>query len=138
MCDKNNSSNSYMNGMLLGAALGAFAGLLLAPDKGAVTRDKLQRRTKYLVEEGVEKFGEAKELFEDVKEQSAPYVAEARQDIEPLVRSIVSKISESSGPVKEEVMDALDNLIEAMGDKSLASNAAVKKAKKRFFDGLGK
>ncbi len=40
----NNRSNKWMFGVLAGAAAGAIAGVLLAPDKGSVTRSNLATR----------------------------------------------------------------------------------------------
>jgi gas vesicle protein len=45
------STSSFLFGLLAGAALGVAAGILLAPEKGSVTREKLKRKVRDLSED---------------------------------------------------------------------------------------
>ncbi|WP_439151857.1 YtxH domain-containing protein [Winogradskyella sp.] len=51
----------YKGALVLGALLGAAAGVLLAPDKGSVTRDHLKKEGKDIKEQFVSDFIELKE-----------------------------------------------------------------------------
>jgi gas vesicle protein len=68
---KRSTSNLFI-GFFTGIAVGALLGVLYAPDKGSVTRKKIQKRTEEFAEDIEERFDELKEdvteLVDDVKE----------------------------------------------------------------------
>jgi len=60
------SSGKVLLGVLVGAAAGALAGILLAPHKGTVTRKKINRTTGAFADSVKEKVDE---LLEDISEK---------------------------------------------------------------------
>ena len=68
-------SNKIIAAVLLGAAAGAIAGILLAPDKGSVTREKIKVAGEDLKNTFKDKFNEfvdgVKDKYESAKEESA-------------------------------------------------------------------
>lgn len=70
-----NSTGKILTALVAGAALGAVAGILLAPDKGSETRRKLKEKGKKFRDDVKEKFRQGKEKFEDMA-QSAKQKAE--------------------------------------------------------------
>jgi gas vesicle protein len=67
-------SNKIITAVLLGAAAGAIAGILLAPDKGSVTREKIKVAGEDLKNTFKDKFNEfvdsVKEKYENAKEEN--------------------------------------------------------------------
>ena len=59
-------SKKIIAAVLLGAAAGAIAGILLAPDKGSATREKIKEAGKDLKNNFKDKFNE---FVDDVKEK---------------------------------------------------------------------
>tara|TARA_R110002049_G_scaffold307000_1_gene506384 strand:- start:1338 stop:1658 length:321 start_codon:yes stop_codon:yes gene_type:complete len=51
----------FKGALVLGTLIGAAAGVLLAPEKGSVTRDKLKREGKDIKDQLVDDFTEVKE-----------------------------------------------------------------------------
>jgi gas vesicle protein len=66
------SSSKMMVGFLAGAAIGALAGILLAPDKGSVTRKKIATKTGDLTDSVKNSFNDfidgVKETYSGAKE----------------------------------------------------------------------
>lgn len=63
--------------LLTGIALGAVAGLLLAPEEGAETRKKLWKKSKKFKKDFEDKASEYKEKATDLKEK----IVNAAQDV---------------------------------------------------------
>lgn len=61
-----NSTGKILTALVAGAALGAVAGILLAPDKGSETRRKLKEKGKKFKDDVKDKFRQGKEKFEDM------------------------------------------------------------------------
>ncbi|MCK9271120.1 MAG: YtxH domain-containing protein [Bacteroidales bacterium] len=83
-----NSTGSFIFGLLSGAALGAALGILYAPDKGDVTRDKF-----------IKKANDLKENFDDKFDDLKDYVNEALGDMKTRLADVKEKVSD----VKEKV-----------------------------------
>lgn len=77
------SSGKVLLGLLAGVAAGALLGILFAPDKGSVTRNKISKKAKdygdglkekfnEFVDDISEKFSEVKEDFTEFKEPKKP------------------------------------------------------------------
>ncbi len=66
-----NSGFAFFSGLVVGAAIGAIAGLLLAPEPGEETRKRLSDKTKALSDDLLDQFDDLKEnvnqVLEDVK-----------------------------------------------------------------------
>ena len=63
---ESNNNGKIVGALLLGAAVGAALGLLFAPDKGAVTRQKLRDKTD--------------DLTEDLKQKITDILAQAKAE----------------------------------------------------------
>ena len=63
------SSQIALFTFIAGAAVGAIAGILLAPDKGSVTRDKLKTKAKDLGENLNEKYDNLKDEFKHMRDR---------------------------------------------------------------------
>lgn len=83
-----NSTGNFIVGLLSGAAIGAALGILYAPDKGEVTRDKLGKRAEDLKEDFDDRFDELKD-----------YVNETLGDMKEKLADVKEKVSD----VKEKV-----------------------------------
>ncbi len=84
------STGKVLLGVVAGIAVGALAGILLAPDKGAVTRKKIASKGHDLTEGLTEKFNEfldsindelenVKEKAENIKTKSESVKPEAKK-----------------------------------------------------------
>lgn len=60
------STGKFLNGLLMGIAVGALAGVLLAPDKGLNTRKKLRRQSDDLKEKLNNMVDDMTERYEEV------------------------------------------------------------------------
>ncbi len=71
------SSGKVLLGLLAGVATGALLGILFAPDKGSVTRDKMSKKAKDYGDGLKEKFNEfvddISEKFEEIKEDVSEF-----------------------------------------------------------------
>ena len=76
-----NSSNTML-AFLAGAAVGAIAGILFAPDKGSVTRKKISSKTGELADSVESSFSSfidgAKETYAGAKEEGEEFVDKAK------------------------------------------------------------
>jgi gas vesicle protein len=67
-------SKTILGAVLLGAAAGVIAGILFAPDKGSVTREKIKEASEDLKDTVKDKFNEfvdsVKEKYENNKQGS--------------------------------------------------------------------
>lgn len=97
--------------ILAGAAVGAVAGILIAPDQGDKTRKKIGKGFK----SGTEDFASK---FEELKNQIKGLVANKKDDFETSFNQLVNKAEDKS----EDVIAALEKKLEEL--KKGAQNAA--------------
>ncbi len=76
-----NSGFAFLSGLVIGAAVGALAGLLFAPAPGDETREKLTEKTKALSDDLNEKFDSLKETVNDVLEDVRKTGSEVLEDV---------------------------------------------------------
>ena len=76
------SSGKLLLGVLAGLAAGTLLGILFAPDKGSVTREKIVKRGEDYADKVKEKFNEfidnISEKFEEVKEEVSDYAEQSK------------------------------------------------------------
>lgn len=77
--------------MLIGAAVGAVAGVLFSPAKGSTTRRKLYRRSEDFVDDIEDSISE---FYDDVSKRYSSVVDEAHDIAEKSKKSVTDKINE--------------------------------------------
>lgn len=77
--NKNRNGGSVLAGLILGAAAGIAAGLLLAPEKGSVTRKKLKKKA--------EEFTDNLETYaKDMGDKAQKFAEEVEKQIKDKVK----------------------------------------------------
>ncbi|WP_282042835.1 YtxH domain-containing protein [Winogradskyella flava] len=71
----------YKGALVLGALIGAAAGVLLAPEKGNITRDKLKKEGKDVKDQIVDDFKEVKDDMSKAAKSSKEKLKEEIKDI---------------------------------------------------------
>lgn len=64
-----NNTSKVITALAAGIAAGAIAGILLAPDKGTATRQKINEEGKKLADNLKKRFEQAKDQFDCVKKE---------------------------------------------------------------------
>lgn len=106
--------------ILAGAAVGAIAGVLLAPEQGEKTRRKISEGFKSGADDMNHK-------FEELKNQVKGMVASKKSDLESNINSLVHKAEDK----KEDVIATLERkLAELKGDATNAVDKAKNAANK--------
>ncbi len=97
------NSGKVLLGVLAGVAVGAMAGILLAPDKGSVTRKKILRKSDEYADALRDKFNEYMDTISEKLEtiEGEEYAASLNEKFEEFLESI----SEKYEAVKEDVSD---------------------------------
>ena len=97
-----NSSNSgfaFLAGVVIGAAVGAVAGLLFAPATGEETRNRLVVKSKDLTDELQDKFEDLKDtvtdVLEDVKEAAQTKLEEVKETAQSKIEEVKGEKAES-------------------------------------------
>lgn len=76
----------YKGALVLGALIGAAAGVLLAPDKGSVTRDHLKKEGKDVKDQLVDD-------FKEVKDDMSKAAKSGKEKLKEEIKDIASKTS---------------------------------------------
>jgi gas vesicle protein len=80
--ENSNNSGQVIGALLIGAAIGGALGILFAPHKGSVTRNKIMGATDDLTESLKEKFDdlleEARKEFEAAKEKATKFAMDGK------------------------------------------------------------
>ena len=97
--------------ILAGAAVGAVAGILLAPDQGSKTRKRLGR--------GIKSGGdEIAHKFDDLKDQVRSLINSKKVDLESTINSYVEK----AGDKTENVIEVLEKKLAELKKEAKAIN----------------
>ena len=82
MSDNSSSSGfAFIAGLVVGGAIGAIAGLLLAPETGEETRKKVVDKSKEWADDLHDKFDDLKESVAEVMEDVKKGTAEVMEDV---------------------------------------------------------
>lgn len=99
----------FLKGMLIGGAVGAVAGLLLAPRPGRETREVLQKSLDEFYEQAETSLGNARAKIEDFEEDAERLAKEAKEFASGLSGEAEERVSESAS----RLLEALDAAREA-------------------------
>ena len=91
MCNKCKCAGAGLAAFLLGAVVGAAAGVLFAPAKGEVTRRKLKRW--------------ADDTYEDKKEYVLEHAGELKENLKERAGEVREKLAEQAGVVREKLAE---------------------------------
>ncbi len=106
----NNNSHSgfaFFSGMVIGAAIGAIAGLLYAPESGEKTRKRVSDKTREISDELLDQFDDLKEnvnnILEDVKQTGSELIenvkktgTEVLEDVKKTGTNVIEEVKEAS------------------------------------------
>ncbi len=82
------SANSFLTGLLTGAAIGGILALLYAPKSGKETREQLKTRFNELETELENLKGKASQKTGKIKEELAKKLADLQREIENLSKAV--------------------------------------------------
>jgi gas vesicle protein len=82
------SSNSFLTGLLAGAAIGGILALLYAPQSGKETREQLKSKFEDLEKDLENLKGQASRKAGRIKEDLAQKIADLQKEIENLSKSV--------------------------------------------------
>ena len=86
-----NSTGSFIIGLLSGAAIGAAIGILYAPDKGDVTRDRLGKKANDLKEDLDDRFDDLKDYVNDTLGDMKEKLADVKEKVADVKEKIQKK-----------------------------------------------
>lgn len=98
-----NTSNAFIT-FLSGAAVGAVAGILFAPDKGSNTREKISEKTK--------------QVKADVNEDFSTKVDKLKSNFSDFVDEMKTKISDLEKEMKARAEEAKNNAAKTVEQKA--------------------
>ena len=143
-----NSNGQFYKGLLFGAVVGAVAGVLLAPEEGNKSRDKLKKRLKAAKNEYGPLLNELSKKVEKVSEDLAPAVTvireraeevkkEVEKKAEPIVKEAEAEVRKVSQKVEEEVKKVKNVVsIPTPESKLKSASKSPKRRTPRFFKGV--
>jgi len=88
MSERHCSGGCSLGAFVIGAILGAAAGILLAPEKGEVTREKIKDWAE-------DKWDESKENLEELKEEIEEKIAKKKKILGKKLAQMKDKIAEA-------------------------------------------
>lgn len=111
------SKKSNIGAVLVGAALGASAGVLLAPKSGEETRKELKNK----IDELIEKVKNIK--FEDVKKEFNKKIKELEKEIKSLDKERVLEVAQKKAEAIKVKADDLVDLAIEKGEMAFSKTA---------------
>lgn len=100
-------SSDFMSGVLLGTIIGGIAGILLAPDSGKETMDKLKGLSEDMMDN-------VKEFSTETMEQVSEYKEGLNKKVEDISNKVTSKVNTYKENLSDKLEDAQDSVKEAM------------------------
>ena len=101
-----NSENTFL-GVLAGTAIGIVLGILIAPDKGANTRQKIS-------DEALKTKQKLSDTVDQIKEKSDASATTQNQNLDEHIESILSTVSYKA----DEVITALEGKLKDLKEKN--------------------
>ncbi|MFZ7132997.1 MAG: YtxH domain-containing protein [Eubacteriales bacterium] len=98
-------SADFMSGVLLGTIIGGIAGILLAPESGKDTMEKLKG-----LSEGVA------DNVRDFGNEAMEQVSEYKEDLNSKVENLSSKVTQKVKTYKDNITDKLENMQDSVED----------------------
>lgn len=133
MCDRKSGGDLFF-GFAVGAAIGAFLGVLFAPEEGKKTREKAKKFIDDNKAKGYALVNEVSARVEEAKEKAQPLIEEIKSKIEP----IMEKVETLNEDAREQVAEYVDDIREEISEKVEDANEGAENMKKRFFKGVKK
>jgi gas vesicle protein len=91
-----NSTGNFIIGLLSGAVIGAAIGILYAPDKGEVTRDKLSKRAEDLKEDLDDRFDDLKDYVNETMSEMKEKLADVKEKVSDVKERVQKKETEKA------------------------------------------
>ncbi len=80
-----NSGFAFFSGIIVGAAIGAITGLLMAPEPGEETRKKVSDKTKEIQDDLLDRFDDLKdnvnEILDEVKDKGSQIINDVKKPL---------------------------------------------------------
>lgn len=111
-------SGSGLKWFLLGAAIGAGLGLLLAPQSGERTRRDLASRGRTLR-------ARAEETFEDLSDELQTRGRKLKDTVEEFADEVIDEVKDGKRKIERNASDAREDMERRLADARARSRAAV-------------
>lgn len=92
------STGKILTGIIAGAAVGAILGILFAPDKGSITREKIAKKTS-------DTANDIKEKFDQLKDDLASKFEAGKEEVEQAHDKLKNKAEEFKRAEKTNIVN---------------------------------
>lgn len=99
-------SGKILTALFIGAAAGAAAGLLFAPDKGTETRRRLAGAAQDLADQATDRWEESKTALKNVRDRVSNGAEDLRDKAENRIDSLKDKAKDLAGDARNEFNSA--------------------------------
>ena len=104
------SDSKLLLGLILGAATGAVAGLLLAPASGKETRENLSDKAGEIKSDLDKKFNELSKKLQDLDTESLNDFKEKFGDVKSTVKEKFDKVSQKVKDLEKELSEKIESI----------------------------